>query len=108
MTPARTIPALVAAAAWMFADRSAIEDGDVVLTFRDLAAAVERAARGFLAAGVAPGDRVAIWAPNLHEWVIAALGVHGVGGVLVPLNTRMKGREAGYVLARSGARLLCT
>jgi acyl-CoA synthetase (AMP-forming)/AMP-acid ligase II len=102
-----TIPALVRAAAARFGDRHAIEDGDVTLTFRELAAAGLRAARAFAAAGVRPGDRVAIWAPNIHEWVTAAIGLQSAGGVLVPLNTRLKGAEAGYILERSGARILC-
>jgi acyl-CoA synthetase (AMP-forming)/AMP-acid ligase II len=108
MPTPRTIPALVSASAERFAARRAIEDGDVVLTFAELAVAVERAARAFLGAGLAVGDRVGVWAPNIHEWVIAALGIQFVGGVLVPLNTRMKGGEVGYILAKSGARLLCT
>jgi HIP---CoA ligase len=108
MTTPRTIPTLVRAAADEFGDKHAIEDDGLVLTFRGLADVVERAVRAFMAAGVQPGDRVAVWAPNLHEWVVAALGIHGAGGVLVPLNTRMKGREVGYILAKSRARLLCT
>ena len=61
-----------------------------------------------MAAGVERGDRVAIWAPNCWEWIVAALGVQGAGGVIVPINTRFKGREAAYVLERSGAELLFT
>ncbi len=61
-----------------------------------------------VAAGIEPGDRVAIWAPNCVEWIAAALGAVGAGGVLVPINTRFKGREAAYVLGRSRARMLFT
>jgi acyl-CoA synthetase (AMP-forming)/AMP-acid ligase II len=107
MTGPQTIPALVLAAGERFADHHAIEDGDVTLTFRELAAAGLRAARAFMAAGIRRGDRVAIWAPNIHEWVVAAIGLQAAGGVLVPLNTRMKGREVGYILEKSGARILC-
>jgi acyl-CoA synthetase (AMP-forming)/AMP-acid ligase II len=105
---ARTIPALARAAALAFGDAHAVEDGAVTLSFAGLWSAALRAARGFLAAGVAPGDRVAIWAPNLHEWIVAALGLQAAGGVLVPINTRWKGAEAGYVLQKCRARLLCT
>ena len=104
---AGTIPALVLAAGERFADRRAIEDGGVTLTFRELAAAGIGAARAFAASGIRRGDRVAIWAPNIHEWVVAAIGLQSAGGVLVPLNTRMKGREVGYILQKSGARILC-
>jgi len=103
-----TIPRTALRAAERFGDRSALEDGDLRLSFRELADAGLRAARAFLAAGVEPRDRVAIWAPNVAEWVVAAIGLQSAGGVLVPLSTRFKAAEAGYVLRRSGARLLCT
>ncbi len=104
----QTLPALVLAAAEQFGERSAIEDGAVRLSFRQLAAAALRAARACMAAGIQPGDCVAIWAPNLHEWILAALGLQAAGGVLVPINTRWKGAEAGYVLRKCRARLLFT
>ena len=66
------------------------------------------AARAFVAAGLEKGDRIAIWAPNIYQWIIAAIGAQSVGGVLVPLNTRMKGAEAAYILNASGAKLLFT
>jgi acyl-CoA synthetase (AMP-forming)/AMP-acid ligase II len=49
---------------------------------------------------------VAVWAPNLSEWILAACGTHAAGAILVPLNTRMKGAEAADILGRSGTRLL--
>jgi acyl-CoA synthetase (AMP-forming)/AMP-acid ligase II len=103
-----TIPRLVGLAAERFGERAAVEEGEIRLSFAELAAQGLRSARAFCAAGVAPGDRVAVWAPNFHEWIVAAIGIHSAGGVLVPLNTRLKGAEAAYVLNKSGARLLCT
>ena len=89
-------------------DAVAIEDGDARLTYAELRSASLRAAGGLVASGVRPGDRVAIWAPNIHEWIVAALGIHAAGGVLVTVNTRFKGEEAAYVLRRSGAKALLT
>ena len=103
-----TIPRLVQGAAERFGDRIAIEEGDLKLDFRSLAAAGLEAARAFIRAGLEPGDRVGVWAPNIHEWVVAAIGLQSAGGVLVTLNTRMKGPEAAYILRKSGARWLCT
>ena len=103
-----TIPALVRAAAARFGARPALEDGALRLGFRELSEAASGATRAFLAAGLAPGERVAVWAPNCAEWVVAALGLQGAGGVLVPLNTRFKPAEAGYVLRKSRARWLLT
>ena len=103
-----SVPGLVRAAAERFRNLEAIADGDVNLTFAELAERSERAAHAFVAAGVAPGDRVAIWAPNIAEWVVAVTGLHTAGGVAVPINTRFKGEEAAYVIEKSGARLVLT
>jgi acyl-CoA synthetase (AMP-forming)/AMP-acid ligase II len=103
-----TIPRTLARAAELWPFASAVEDGDVRLSFRQLAAEVERASRALLAAGVAPGDRVGVWAPNSWQWEVAALGAQCAGAVLVTLNTRFKAHEAAHVLAKSGARLLFT
>jgi acyl-CoA synthetase (AMP-forming)/AMP-acid ligase II len=91
-----------------FADLEALVDETCRLTYAELGPAVRRAAGAAIAVGIGPGDRVAIWAPNLAEWVIAALGVLSAGGVLVPLNTRFKGPEAAFVIAKSGARVVFT
>lgn len=104
----RTIPRLVEAAAGAFATRNAVEDGDVRLTFPELAEAGLRAARAFCASGIQHGDRVAVWAPNIFEWIVATIGLQSAGAVLVPLNTRLKGGEAAYILNKSGAKLLFT
>ena len=42
----------------------------------------------------------------MNEWVLAAIAIHKAGGVLVPINTRMKGKEAAYILKNSGAKFL--
>jgi acyl-CoA synthetase (AMP-forming)/AMP-acid ligase II len=104
----QTIPRLVQAAAERFPDASAVEDGDIRLSFTELHAAGLRACRAFCAAGIEPGDRVGVWAPNIAEWIVAAIGLQNAGAVLVTLSTRFKGTEAGYVLRKSGARIVCT
>ena len=58
-------------------------------------------AAALIATGIEPGDRVAIWAPNCWEWVVALLGLQSAGAALVPLNTRYKGVEAADILRRS-------
>ncbi len=103
-----TIPQLLRHAAATRGDAPAIYDGPTIVSWAELERVARRAAAGYIAAGVQPGDRVAIWAPNVWEWIPAALGIHLAGGVLVPLNTRYKGVEAGYILERSHARVLVT
>ena len=101
-----TIARLVRTAAERHGNRPAIVDGDEELSFARLASEVKRAARSLMAAGIARGDRVALWAPNGWRWIVAALAVHSTGAALVPINTRFKGEEAAYVLSKSGARAL--
>ncbi len=103
-----TLPGMLRRCVDRYGDAAAIEEEGRVLSFVELAARVERAARAFVAADLAPGDRVAVWAPNISEWIVAALGVQSAGGVVVPINTRFRGGEAAYVLRRSRARLLLT
>jgi acyl-CoA synthetase (AMP-forming)/AMP-acid ligase II len=99
---------MLADAARRLGDAEAIVDGDVRIGYADLDSEVTATARAFLAAGLRKGDRVGVWAPNSARWIIAALGLQRAGGVLVPLNTRFQGSEAAFVLAKCGARLLCT
>jgi HIP---CoA ligase len=101
-----SIPTAVRLSARRFRDGEAIVDGAQRMTFAELEEAMLDSVRGMLALDVEPGDRVALWAPNSMRWIIAALGIQGAGGVLVPINTRFKGEEAAYVLRKSGASTL--
>ena len=105
-----TTPALLRWAAEHWPDLPYFEDMDTgaQVTFGTMRARVMRAAAAFLKQGIQPGDRIAIWAPNSVAWVVAAIGLHSVGAALIPLNTRLKGGEAAYILARSNARMLVT
>lgn len=103
-----TIPDLVRRAADVHGDAAAIEEGDLSMSFRALDAARLEAAAAFVALGVRSGDRVAMWAPNMHQWIVAAVGLQSVGAVLVPVNTRLKGLEAADILDRTRARVLVT
>ncbi|WP_411970722.1 AMP-binding protein [Micromonospora peucetia] len=101
-----TIPALLRQAAQDAAELEALVDGDVRMTFAELDAAVTRFARAAVAHGLEPGDRVVVWAPNSADWVISALGVLAAGGVLCPVNTRFRGGEARYAIAKVRATMV--
>jgi HIP---CoA ligase len=106
--PAATVGSALRLAAARFGPGDAIVDHDQRLSFAELDARADAAAKAFIAGGVGPGDRVAIWAPNSVTWIVASFGVYRAGAVLVPLNTRYKGAEAGHVLRTSQARYLLT
>jgi len=107
-----TIPGLLRAAAERAPEDEVVVDRSVEpavrLTYAELLARVDELAAVLIARGIERGDRVAIWAPNCWEWIVALLGLQSAGAVLVPLNTRYKGIEAADILRRSNARLLFT
>jgi acyl-CoA synthetase (AMP-forming)/AMP-acid ligase II len=104
----RTIPEAFGLRVRTHAEAVAIVDGDIRLTYAQLSDAVMSAARALGASGVAPGDRVAIWAANSARWIAAALAIYSAGAVLVPLNTRYKGGEAADIVRRSGTQVVFT
>src|ERR1700756_4761373 len=104
--PWETIPEMVLSAADRFGDAEAIVDGPLRLTFAEAVERIRRAAGAFAGLGIDKGDRVAIWAPNSAEWIIAAFGLMTAGGVLVPVNTRFKADEAADIIGRSGAKVV--
>ena len=71
-------------------------------TFAEMLAEAERVAVALLAR-LAPGERLAVWAPNLPEWVLLELGAALAGVVLVTVNPAYQRHELAYVLGQSGA-----
>jgi fatty-acyl-CoA synthase len=75
-------------------------------TYAQLDADTDDVARGLIAAGVAKGDRVGIWAPNCAEWALLQYGSAKAGAILVNINPAYRSHELAYVLRQSGTRLL--
>lgn len=103
-----TLPQIVDRAVNAYGDKVAIKEQATLISYKQLGELRWQAAKAFYALGIRKGDRVAIWAPNVSEWIIAAIGLESIGGILVPLNTRMKGSEAADIINRSGAKMLLT
>ena len=98
-----TIPAALSRAARQWPEHDAIVDGSFRLSFRQYRELSLRLARGLIARGVMPGDRVVVWAPNSAEAALTAMAVVSAGAVLVPLNTRFTAHEAAELIRRAGA-----
>jgi len=86
--------------------RAALVCGDVVLSYRALAAEVGRAANALRALGVRPGERVLLLLRDTPEFVAAWLGAVQAGAVAIGLNTKLGEEDYRHVFADSGARLL--
>ena len=77
-------------------------------TFDTLEREARTIARGLIAAGVAPGERVVLWATNVPEWVVLQFALAKIGAVLVTANTSLRSRDIDYVLRQSEAATLVT
>ncbi|AJR26191.1 AMP-dependent synthetase [Sphingobium sp. YBL2] len=104
-----TLPEVIAHVAARYGSTPFIigEDG-ARISFAQYKDRVDGLARALIAHGVAHGGRVAIWAPNSPEWMIAAAAAESIGAIMVPVNTRFKGGEALYILAKTRAKILFT
>ncbi len=78
------------------------------MTFASLEAEARIVARGLLALGVGRGDRVAVWATNLPEWIVLMFALGRIGAILVTVNTALRAREIDYLLRQSESSILVT
>jgi fatty-acyl-CoA synthase len=75
-------------------------------SFAELAARIDRLARGLIGLGVEPGEKVALWMVNRPEFIEAMFAVMKIGAVLVPINTRLRTEDTAYILGQSDASVL--
>jgi len=73
-------------------------------SYRDLSDYIERAARGFLSQGIRPGDKIALWSPNVPEWMVAFLGLATIGAITVPIDPAAATDNLDYILKQSESR----
>src|SRR5438874_8626252 len=77
-------------------------------TFDALEREARTVARGLMALGVEPGERVVLWATNVPEWVILQFALAKIGAILVTANTSLRTRDIDYLLHQSEAATLIT
>jgi fatty-acyl-CoA synthase len=77
-------------------------DRDFRQTWRQFGDSVDKLARGLMALGVQPGERVAIWATNVPHWVTLMFATARIGAVLLTVNTSYREKELEYMLRHSG------
>jgi fatty-acyl-CoA synthase len=100
----QTIPDNLDETVARFGDREALVDVQrgIRWTYAEFAGEVGRLARALLAAGVAKGDRVGIWAPNCAEWTLVQYATARIGAILVNINPAYRTHELEYVLKQAG------
>ena len=90
----------------VFPDATAVVYGDQRQSWADFSEHVGRFAGALVRAGVEPGDRVAVLAPNVPALLAAHFAVLRVRAALVAINTRLSPDEVGYILDHSGAKIV--
>ena len=78
------------------------------LTYRQLDQASDRVAASLAAAGIKPGERIALQLPNIPQFLISYFGILKAGAVVVPMNVLLRAPEIAYQLEDSGALVLIT
>jgi len=67
---------------------------------------VDRAAKGLITMGIEPGDRVALWAPNIPEWIVAQLALCKIGAIFVPVDPGAGLKELQFLLEQSESKAI--
>src|SRR6476469_8490504 len=91
----------------LFADKEAVVDGPVRLTYAQFFDRCDRWSAALQRLGVRQGDRVAYIAPNTHAQLESFYAVPQIGAVLVPINYRLSAEEFQYIITHSGATVVC-
>ena len=104
----RTLPELLMRQAARHARRSLFVAGDTRWSYAEALDVARRWAAQLRAAGVAPGDRVALQCSNRPEFLQILLGCAWAGAVCVPINTASRGAQLRHMLDNSGATLFVT
>ncbi len=91
----------------LYADREAVVDGELRLTYGQFFERCDRWSSALQAFGVKPGDRVAYIAPNTHAQLESFYAVPQIGAIVVPINYRLIANDFAYIINHCGARIVC-
>src|SRR5580700_11304347 len=91
----------------LYAEREAVVDGELRLTYAQFFERCDRWSTALQALGVRQGDRVAYIAPNTHAQLESFYAVPQIGAVLVPINYRLTADDFAYIITHSGATVVC-
>jgi fatty-acyl-CoA synthase len=102
-TVQKTIGKMVSICAKTYPNHDALIHTDVGVRYNYslLLWEVERAAKGLIKMGVEKGHRVALWSPNIPEWIIAQLALAKIGAILVPIDPAAATSDLRFILEQS-------
>src|SRR3954471_5009766 len=101
-----TFGQLVDRAVERWSDREALCFEGRRWTFAQFRDETDRIAKGLIAAGITPGEHVCLWLNNCPEYLLTQFAIARIGAVLVPINTRFRTHDMGYIVSQSDATTL--
>src|SRR5690606_10214785 len=105
MPKSQTLGALVQELGNRFPDVEAVVAQDGTLTYQQLTTRVVAVAKGMLACGIEPDDKVGCWMPNQVDWPVVNLAAASIGAVLVAISTWSRPPELRYIINHSECKL---
>ena len=99
---------LAARAAARWGDRESLVFGRERQSFADVARRADEAAKGLMALGIRPGDKVCLWLNNCPEWVHLLFAIARIGAILVPANSRFRTGDIEYLVRQGDCSTLIT
>lgn len=102
----RTLGSILDTAAARYGEREALVFEQQRWTYSEFNAATNEVAKALIAAGIEPGERVALWMTNRPEWLFLMFAIARVGGCIVPLNTRYRTDDVAYAVSQSRSATL--
>jgi long-chain acyl-CoA synthetase len=93
-------------AAAKYGDKTALIVPERAFSFRELDGLSNAVATSLVKLGVAPGDRVTLYAPNSWEWLVSYYGSLKTGAVINPINVMLTPAEVAYITRDCGAKVL--
>src|SRR5207237_10876531 len=91
----------------LYPHHEAVVDGPFRCTYDEFFTRCDRWSAALQRLGIAPGDRVAYIAPNTHAMLESFYAVPQIGAIVVPINYRLTPDDFAYIIAHSGARVVC-
>ncbi|MDP7548813.1 MAG: AMP-binding protein, partial [Alphaproteobacteria bacterium] len=91
-----------------YGDREGLVFEDARYSFTQMAAEIDRAAKGLMGMGIGAGQHVALWLNNSADWIFISFALAKIGAVQVPINTRFRTADLEYVLRQSDSSVLIT
>lgn len=101
----KTIGQLINEIAAKYPNKMALVDSDLGIsyTYNLFLSEIDRTSRGLIKMGIKKGDRVALWAHNIPEWIISQMALAKIGSILVPIDPGAGSEDLSYILEQSGS-----